>query len=92
MEALHVLRREARFQRRCLDARLYVEEEDPDALFYLESWSSEEDLPAQLLSEHFTRLLALMETATEPPDLRFHFVERTEGLEYAEKARCSSRE
>ena len=41
----------------------------------------------RLATERFSRLLALMETAAEPPVLEFRFVERTRGLDYVAEVR-----
>jgi quinol monooxygenase YgiN len=71
--------------------RLYVEAGTPNVLCYVEEWQTPEDLDRQIRSSHWTRLLALMEEAVEPPDLRLHWVSDVKGLEYLESVRsCSS--
>jgi quinol monooxygenase YgiN len=70
-----------------ISCRLYVEAGTPDSLCYLEEWQTSEDLDQQIRSSHWTRLLALMEEAVEPPDFRLHWVEDIKGLEYLESVR-----
>ena len=41
----------------------------------------------RLATERFSRLLALMETAAEPPTLEFRFVNETRGLDYVADVR-----
>ena len=56
-------------------------------LCYLEEWEIEEEFQAELRLERFTRLLELMECASEPPFLEFRFVTARRGLDYIESAR-----
>ena len=56
-------------------------------LCYLEEWDEEEELFVQLRSERFSRLLEVMECASEPPFLEFRFVTTRRGLDYIEFAR-----
>ena len=82
IEALRSLMRPAQLNRGCTSARLYSEVGDPECLNYLEEWNSEDDLERQLRSGHFARLVAIMETAAEPPTLKFNHVVDTNGLEF----------
>ena len=71
--------------------RLYVDVDDPNAICYVEEWLTPEDLDRQIRSSHYTRLLALMEAASEPPDLRLNWVTDVKGLEYLETVRLCHR-
>ena len=86
--ALQALARLARLERGCLETHLFTENHDPRSFCYIEAWDTEEDLRLMLCSEHFTRLVELMETATEPPMLDFRTVTAIRGLEFAWQARC----
>lgn len=70
-----------------VSCRLYLEVDRPEVLCYVEEWQTPEDLNQQIRSNHYTRLLALMEAAVEPPDFRLHWVAEVKGLEYLEKLR-----
>lgn len=73
-----------------VSCRLYAEVGVPNALCYVEEWQTSQDLDQQIRSSHCTRLLALMEEAAEPPDLRLHWIAEVKGLEYLESVRqCS---
>lgn len=67
--------------------RLCQDADDASILCYLEEWQSPQDLDRQIRSSHYTRLLALMEEAAEPPDLRMNSVSDVKGLEYLEVVR-----
>jgi hypothetical protein len=66
---------------------LCAELEQPTVLCYVEEWDEEEELFVQLRSERFSRLLEVMECASEPPFLEFRFVASRRGLDYIEFAR-----
>lgn len=71
--------------------RLYVDVDNPDAICYVEEWQMPENLDQQIRSSHYTRLLALMEEAAEPPDLRLNWIAAVKGLEYLESVRLCDR-
>ncbi|MDM8007945.1 MAG: hypothetical protein QUV05_17540 [Phycisphaerae bacterium] len=66
---------------------LYSEPDRPEALCYVEEWQTPEELDRVIRSSHYTQLLALMEAAAEPPDLRLNWVTDVKGLEYLEAVR-----
>jgi quinol monooxygenase YgiN len=65
-----------------VSCRLYVEDDAPNSLCYVEEWQTAQDLDRQIRSSHCTMLLNLMEGAAEPPDLRLHWITDVKGLEY----------
>ena len=67
--------------------RLYQIADEANTICYLEEWHTPEDLDRQIRSSHYTRLLALMEEAAEPPELRLNWVTDVKGLEYLEAVR-----
>ncbi len=67
--------------------RLYADPESPNELCYVEEWQTSGQLDQQIRSSHYTRLLALMEEAAEPPSLQFNWVTDSKGLEYLETVR-----
>jgi quinol monooxygenase YgiN len=70
-----------------ISCQLYVEAGVPNSLCYVEEWQTAQDLDQQIRSSHWTRLLALMEEAVEPPGLRLQWVTDVKGLEYLEAVR-----
>ena len=75
-----------------VSCRLYREVDGANTICYLEEWHSLEDLDRQIRSSHYTGLLALMEEAAEPPDLRLSWVTDVKGLEYLEEIRLRDRD
>lgn len=74
-------------ERGLVSCGIYQQIGDENVLVYIEEWTLPEDLDEQIRSNRFSRLLALMETAAEPPVLEFRFVNRTRGLDYVEAVR-----
>jgi quinol monooxygenase YgiN len=59
---------------------------------YVESWASEPDLRRHVQSAQFKQLLAVMECASEPPDVQFDFVTVRRGLDYVAEVRGEGRQ
>ena len=74
-----------------ISCRLYQETDHANNLCYVEEWHNSQDLERQIRSIHYTRLLALIEEAAEPPDLRINDVTEVNGLEYLAAARLCDR-
>jgi quinol monooxygenase YgiN len=74
-----------------LSCRLYLEADNPNVVCYVEEWQTPEELDQQIRSDHYTRLLSLMEEAAEPPELRLSWVTEVKGLEYLESVRLGDR-
>ena len=85
--ALRTVMLPAQRDRACLRAQLHADINDPDALCYSEEWLTVEDVIREIRSTRFNRLLELMETASEPPELLFRFISETRGLEYVAEVR-----
>jgi hypothetical protein len=61
---------------------------EPDStVHYVEEWMTEADLRRRVRSAQFTSVLAVMESAHEPPRLQFDFVTKTRGLDYVAEVR-----
>jgi hypothetical protein len=59
---------------------LYSEIGNPRCFNYVEEWESQEELLRNLRSGRFSRLIAIMEIAAEPPALRFSQVLDSDAL------------
>jgi quinol monooxygenase YgiN len=90
IDAFRSLMAPTRRERGCVSCQLALSSEssDPMRVSYSEVWSSEEDLREQVRSERFSRLLELMENASEPPSLHFELPEGDRGLDYVEEVRA----
>ena len=89
LKAFRWLMRPARAGKGFVDCRLYLDADDADAICYEERWQTREDLEAQICSDRYTRLLTLMESASERPSLEFIRISETRGLEYVESLRAA---
>ena len=74
-----------------ISCRLCQEAGDANTICYAEEWHTSEDLDRQSRSSHYTRMLALMEEASEPPEVRLNWVTDVKGLEYLEAVRLCDR-
>ena len=87
VQALRVVMRAARAEKGFMAGWLDFEPDEANSVHYEERWQTREDFEDQLRSSRFTRLLAVMESASEQPSLEFHFVSETRGLEYVAAVR-----
>jgi quinol monooxygenase YgiN len=70
-----------------IDCAVYTNQREAQAILYLEQWQSWEPLDRHIRSELYFRVLSAMELANEPPEIYFHEVSNTRGLEYVEALR-----
>jgi quinol monooxygenase YgiN len=82
VQAFRLLIRQARAEKGFITGRLSLEADNSDTICYEERWETQRDFEEQARSPRYFQLLALMESATEPPSLEFHFVSETRGLDF----------
>jgi quinol monooxygenase YgiN len=87
LQALRLLRGPTAARMGCVSCHVYRDDEHENALLLLQQWASEEDLDRYIRSDLYSTILAVMETASEPPDIRFDTVACTAGVELVEAAR-----
>ena len=54
---------------------------------YQENWATENDMRDRVVSDAFTRLLAVIEASEGRPEVQFDFVTKTRGLDYVAEVR-----
>jgi quinol monooxygenase YgiN len=74
-----------------VSVNLYAHFSSPEEFILVEEWSSRQALENHVRSADFRRVLAIMDLAAQPPDLRFHSVASTEGFELVVKLREEER-
>jgi len=80
LEAFRYLVVPTRLQAGCLGCSTWT---DPDGVVhYVEEWATETQMRERVRSERFVSLLAILESADEPPQVQFDFVSATRGLDY----------
>ena len=85
LEALRSLMVGIRLDPACIGCSVWSE---PDSsVHYFEEWATEPDLRRRVRSDRFTSLLAVMEAADEPPQVRVDFLSSTRGLDYIAEVR-----
>lgn len=85
LEAFRFLMVGTRLEPGCLGCSAWS---DPDGtVHYVEAWASDADMRRRVLSGRFTSLLAVLESAREPPLVQFDFVAATRGLDYVVEVR-----
>ena len=70
-----------------MDCAVYTDPGEGQTILYLEQWQSRKTLDRHIRSELYFRVLSAMELADEPPEIYFHEVSDTRGLEYVESLR-----
>jgi quinol monooxygenase YgiN len=90
-DALRVLMRGMRLESGCTGCQVWTsaDEETPGGseVHYEERWANERVMENRVRSNSFTKVLEVLEAATEPPHVEFVFVSRHQGLEYVEEIR-----
>ncbi len=72
----------------CVSCRLSQDEEDKNVLNLVEEWTTEEELRRHLRSDQYRKILAIIECAVEPPEIKFSTVTHVAGIEAIEEARA----
>lgn len=71
----------------CINASLYSDINNDDDLVLLEEWKSKRDLERHILSDDFQIFLAIMELADELPEISFHVISSSMGMELIKRVR-----
>jgi quinol monooxygenase YgiN len=71
----------------CISCRVYQDVQQDEALLFEEMWSTEEDLMLHLRSEEYRNVLLVVEMSKEPPEIGFHSISGSTGIETIKKAR-----
>ena len=65
----------------CLSCRAYQDIDNPNRLTLVEEWESHEDLENHIGSDDYMKQLSLMDISSEKPEIVFHTVSETRGME-----------
>ena len=76
----------------CLRCNLYEEISDERAFVLVQEWACREELDNYLRSRKFLRILGLLESSREEPDVRFDVIEKSFGMELVFAARGPGQE
>lgn len=82
MGVLSCLKGPAEVTSACLACRILQDAGNEDALTYVVTWETQEDLEEHLRSDRFRRLLPYIELSREPPEVEFCTIDRVRGIEF----------
>ncbi len=74
-------------QPRCQECQIYEEDGYDEAVLFLERWDSETDMERHIRSDLYQRILAAMEISRMPPEIAFHYISQTKGIELIQALR-----
>jgi|GEM_PF-682258 len=69
----------------CVSCRIYTEPRNEKIITYEEVWQNEESLYQHLRSPHYRNLLAAIDLSSEPPEVKFTTVLKSEGMELMQR-------
>lgn len=65
----------------CRCCRIYEEDGHDEAVLYMECWNSAQEFERHIRSDMYRRVLEAMELSRMPPELQYHHVTETQGIE-----------
>jgi quinol monooxygenase YgiN len=71
----------------CMGCASYEEHNNQRSIFYVEQWESKEDLNRHIQSSFYHRIFSAMDLASEAPEIFFHEVSKTTGMDLVEALR-----
>jgi quinol monooxygenase YgiN len=89
MMALHSVAAETRTARGCAGCSVATDLADRGIVRYTEEWLTEDDLRLRMQSDTFSRLIVLIEDATQPPRIEFTLPHETRGIDFVAEVRES---
>lgn len=75
-------------QPHCLNCRLYEEDGCENAILYVEQWDSVPDFQRHVRSDSYRRVLEAIELSRSSPEVCFHYIAATKGIELIEELRA----
>ena len=87
LDVLRSLLSSTRVEPGCLDCRLYEDVTAEGVFTLVEDWARLTDFERHLRTETYRLLLLAIEMSAVPPEVRFHEVSRTMGIEAIHAAR-----
>jgi quinol monooxygenase YgiN len=87
LDVLRSLLNPTRVEPGCLDCRLFEDVTTEGVLTLVEDWATPTDFERHLRSENYRLLLMAIELSAVPPEVRFHEVSSTLGIEAIHAAR-----
>jgi quinol monooxygenase YgiN len=74
----------------CLECSILEEHDDENVIVYLEKWQTGEQLCNHIRSAIYSRVLKALELSDREPEILFHEITATQGMEVIERLRSSA--
>ena len=87
LEMVKALREPTRAEPGCVDCNVYQDLHDENLIVLEEVWESRADLDRHIRSHRYRHVLALMEMASTPPEIRFDTISHRAGIEVVRAVR-----
>ena len=87
LRTLRMVMGPTRAQLRCISCQLYQDVEDANLVSFVQEWESQEALDDHIRSDDYRKVLAVMELASEQPEVKFITASHTDGMELIERLR-----
>ena len=71
----------------CISMAFYQDTNNPGTMMLFEEWEDWDSLENHIRSDSFRNILELMELSIERPEITFHSVSESKGLEFIERLR-----
>ena len=76
-----------RVQKGCIDCHVHIDAIEPNSLTLSQTWETRADFERHVRSDQYRTVLAIIESSREVPEVVFHTISKTEGLEAVTKLR-----
>jgi quinol monooxygenase YgiN len=86
MEILRSVAERTRVEPGCISCRIYRDDQEEHAILIEEFWRSQEELERHLRSAEYRNVLLVVEMSQKEPEVKFHEIVGSSGLETIEKA------
>ncbi len=87
LDILRFVKENAQLKKGCLETGIYQECDRNLTILYVEKWQSKEEMDRHIQSGLYLRILNTMDLCRERPDICFHDVSDTKGLERVSELR-----
>jgi quinol monooxygenase YgiN len=92
LSLLRAIQGPTKVQPNCISCQLYEEDGYDEAVLYLEQWDSEPEFHRHVRSERYRQVLEAVELSRRAPEIRFHQVVSTRGIDLLEELRAGGQD
>jgi len=87
VEIINFILERIRVESGCASCHFYQDTASKGEFMLWQEWKTRADLERHIRSEEFRHILALIELASEPPEIRFNTISKEDGVETIESVR-----